>query len=48
MSFFSVDNLSINFGGIKAVDGVTFDVGRARSSPSSAPTAPARPPSSTW
>ena len=26
MSFFSVDNLSINFGGIKAVDGVTFDV----------------------
>ena len=28
MSFFSVDNLSINFGGIKAVDGVTFDVGK--------------------
>ena len=26
MSFFSVDDLSINFGGIKAVDGVTFDV----------------------
>ena len=26
MSFFSVDNLSINFGGIKAVDGVTFGV----------------------
>jgi len=26
MSFFSVDNLSINFGGIKAVDGVTFNV----------------------
>ena len=26
MSLFSVDNLSINFGGIKAVDGVTFDV----------------------
>jgi branched-chain amino acid transport system ATP-binding protein len=28
MSFFSVDNLSINFGGIKAVDGVSFDVGK--------------------
>ena len=28
MSFFSVDNLSINFGGIKAVDGVTFDVAK--------------------
>ena len=26
MSFFSADNLSINFGGIKAVDGVSFDV----------------------
>jgi len=26
MSFFQADNLSINFGGIKAVDGVTFDV----------------------
>ena len=28
MSFFSADNLSINFGGIKAVDGVTFDVNK--------------------
>ena len=28
MSFFSVDNLSINFGGIKAVDRVTFGVGK--------------------
>ena len=28
MSFFSVDDLSINFGGIKAVDGVSFDVGK--------------------
>jgi len=28
MSFFAVDNLSINFGGIKAVDGVTFDVAK--------------------
>ena len=26
MSLFSADNLSINFGGIKAVDGVSFDV----------------------
>ena len=26
MSFFTADNLSINFGGIKAVDGVSFDV----------------------
>ena len=26
MSFFQADSLSINFGGIKAVDGVTFDV----------------------
>ena len=26
MSFFAADNLSINFGGIKAVDGVSFDV----------------------
>ncbi|HEX2887361.1 ABC transporter ATP-binding protein [Vineibacter terrae] len=26
MSFFQVDQLSINFGGIKAVDGVSFDV----------------------
>ncbi|TXL73275.1 ABC transporter ATP-binding protein [Vineibacter terrae] len=26
MSFFKVDQLSINFGGIKAVDGVSFDV----------------------
>jgi len=26
MSFFSADNLSINFGGIKAVDGVSFEV----------------------
>ena len=40
-------DLSIAFGGIRAVDGVTFDVKRARSSPSSAPTAPARAPSST-
>ena len=33
MSFFQADNLSINFGGIKAVDRVTFDAaryGRAR------------------
>ena len=30
MSFFAADNLSINFGGIKAVDGVTFDVGEGR------------------
>ncbi|MBX3500189.1 MAG: ABC transporter ATP-binding protein [Alphaproteobacteria bacterium] len=28
MSLFQVDNLSINFGGIKAVDGVTFDVAK--------------------
>jgi branched-chain amino acid transport system ATP-binding protein len=28
MSLFSADNLSINFGGIKAVDGVTFDVAK--------------------
>ena len=26
MSLFQAENLSINFGGIKAVDGVTFDV----------------------
>jgi branched-chain amino acid transport system ATP-binding protein len=26
MSFFTADNLSINFGGIKAVDGVSFEV----------------------
>ena len=29
MSLFSADNLSINFGGIKAVDGVTFDVAKS-------------------
>jgi len=28
MSLFSADNISINFGGIKAVDGVTFDVAK--------------------
>ena len=28
MSLFQADNLSINFGGIKAVDGVTFDVAK--------------------
>ena len=28
MSLFAADNLSINFGGIKAVDGVTFDVAK--------------------
>jgi len=28
MSLFSAENLSINFGGIKAVDGVTFDVAK--------------------
>ena len=28
MSFFSADNLSINFGGISAVDGVSFDVSK--------------------
>jgi branched-chain amino acid transport system ATP-binding protein len=28
VSLFQVDNLSINFGGIKAVDGVTFDVAK--------------------
>jgi len=28
MSFFQADNLSINFGGIKAVDRVTFDVNK--------------------
>ena len=49
MSFFEADKLSINFGGINAVDGVTLRRrARARSSPSSAPTAPARPRSSTW
>ena len=26
MTFFEADNLSINFGGIRAVDGVSFDV----------------------
>ena len=26
MTFFQADNLSINFGGIKAVDGVSFEV----------------------
>ena len=26
MSFFTAENLSINFGGIKAVDGVSFEV----------------------
>ncbi|MEA2800971.1 MAG: branched-chain amino acid transport system ATP-binding protein, partial [Rhodospirillaceae bacterium] len=26
MSFFEADQLSINFGGIRAVDGVSFDV----------------------
>ena len=28
MSYFSADSLSINFGGIKAVDGVSFDVNK--------------------
>jgi branched-chain amino acid transport system ATP-binding protein len=28
MSLFSAENISINFGGIKAVDGVTFDVAK--------------------
>ncbi|HJQ60592.1 MAG TPA: ABC transporter ATP-binding protein [Vineibacter sp.] len=30
MSFFKADNLCINFGGIKAVDGVSFDVEKGR------------------
>ena len=44
---FRAEDISIRFGGIRAVDAVSFEVSRARSSPSSARTAPARPRSST-
>ncbi len=47
MSFFTVDGISLQFGGLKAVDSVSFSVEKGEISPSSAPTAPARPRSST-
>ena len=37
-----------DFGSVHAVRGIDLSSSRARSSPSSAPTAPARPPPSTW
>ena len=42
----SVRHLVKTFGELKAVDDISFDVRPARSSPSSGPTAPARPPPS--
>ena len=41
------EHLTVRFGGVLAVDDVSFEVRAARSSRSSAPTAPARPRSST-
>jgi ABC-type branched-subunit amino acid transport system ATPase component len=45
MTLLAVDAVEKRFGGLPAVDGVTFGLTRARSSPSSGPTAPARAPS---
>jgi hypothetical protein len=36
------DNVSLSFGGVKAIKDVSFDITRAKSVPSSGPTAPAR------
>jgi ABC-type branched-subunit amino acid transport system ATPase component len=47
MTILVAENLSIDFGGVRAVDNVSFTVNKAEISRSSGQTAPARPHCST-
>ena len=46
MSYFRAENISLHFGGLKAVDAVSFAVEKGEILSSSVPTAPARARSS--
>ena len=44
----TIENATMQFGGVVAVDNLNLKVDKTRSSPSSAPTVPAKPRRSTW
>lgn len=46
MTLLSIENLGISFGGLKAVDNVSFQVKQVKLHPSLAPTVPVKRPCS--